>query len=110
MQKPNPYLLPRSEVYGHRAFRRAGSFQPPPNPFQTLSKPAFPLIFLMFCYVLLISCRNRAYPAYVLPSLMLQMPTLVLQMPIWVLQMQILVLHMPILVLQMLILMLQVPI
>ena len=31
MQKPKPYLLPRSEACGHRAFRRAESGQPFPT-------------------------------------------------------------------------------
>ena len=68
----------------------------------------------MFCCVLLISCLNPAYPAYILPIsclypayILLQMPILMLQIQILMLQMQILMLQMPLLMLQMPILMLQ---
>ena len=63
MQKPKPYLLPRSEVCGHRAFRRAN----PGQPLQSLFWQLKPLIFLAFCNILLHEADSAAILPFNLP-------------------------------------------
>ena len=67
MQKPNPYLLPRSEVCGHRAFRRAESGLTPASSFQPSFYQLNPLTFLAFYNILLHEADSAAILPFNLP-------------------------------------------
>ena len=65
LPKSDPYLLPRSEVCGHRAFRRAHSRNELFQPYSTKKSVLFQYVLLYPAHILPILLGSCLYPAYI---------------------------------------------